>query len=95
MTTTPMTYEEAFTAIRPLVGERVRQTYPNGQQRVGLVGYDERYGALTFDGSLVGGELAGSVQIEAMLPNGRYGEPRYNCPFCGDKVRRDVRHNCN
>lgn len=83
--TEPLTYDEAFAICATLAGSRVRMTYPNGAQRVGVVDVYQapRHPAwredapdaepvIRFDGRMVLGELAGCVRVEVLGVNRRY-----------------------
>lgn len=62
-------YEARAGQIRALAGERIRITWPNGAQRMGIAGTrtcgDHEVAAL--DGSLLTGELTPCIRIEKMV----------------------------
>ena len=56
-------------------GDRVRLTWPNGHQRVGLIGawkFPDGRAVGTLDGTILTGEASTVVKIERMAANGRY-----------------------
>lgn len=72
-----------FAVVRGLApGVRARVTWPDGTQRVGVIGR-VRVGLgehlTTHDGLLVGGEYATAATVEVMGATGRY-MPRWNAP---------------
>lgn len=58
-------------------GDRIRLTWPNRHQRVGVVGawkFSDGRAVGTLDGTILTGEASSVVRIERMGENGRYEE---------------------
>lgn len=62
----PMSFQEVFDALVPLVGEKVRLTYPNGAEHTGVLSRRDIgvHDCLWLDGHLAGGEIEGAIKIE-------------------------------